>query len=108
MDELNPELTTIRVGGIPTHVSEAEFNCWFLCAPGFDQATLSMPGFVRMKFCTGDKPIAFILFDSAVSCSEAIQTLTGSGWNCQFAKNSLDQPSKKSFGGEGFLGGVVC
>lgn len=36
-------ITTIRVSGIPLHVTEAEFNCWFLFAPDFEQATLVPP-----------------------------------------------------------------
>lgn len=36
-------ITTIRVSGIPAHTTTYEFNCWFLFAPGFEQATLA-PG----------------------------------------------------------------
>eukprot|EP00746_Dinoflagellata_sp_MGD_P032744 gnl/MRDRNA2_/MRDRNA2_178050_c0_seq1.p1 gnl/MRDRNA2_/MRDRNA2_178050_c0~~gnl/MRDRNA2_/MRDRNA2_178050_c0_seq1.p1 ORF type:complete len:309 (-),score=63.31 gnl/MRDRNA2_/MRDRNA2_178050_c0_seq1:21-947(-) len=36
-------ITTIRVSGIPAHTTVYEFNCWFLFAPGFEQATLA-PG----------------------------------------------------------------
>lgn len=36
-------ITTIRVSGIPLHVTETEFNCWFLFAPGFEAATLVPP-----------------------------------------------------------------
>lgn len=40
MGDFGEEVTTIRVGGIPTHTTDTEFNCWFLFAPGFEQATL--------------------------------------------------------------------
>jgi len=33
-------VTTIRVINVPSHTSESEFNCWFLFADGFEQATL--------------------------------------------------------------------
>jgi len=33
-------VTTIRVSGVPVHVTEPDFNCWFLFADGFEQATL--------------------------------------------------------------------
>lgn len=36
-------ITTIRVSGIPLHVTESEFNCWFLFAPDFEQGTLVPP-----------------------------------------------------------------
>lgn len=34
-------IVTVRVSGLPPHVTESEFNCWFLFAPGFEQATLA-------------------------------------------------------------------
>lgn len=37
----NDPITTIRVTGIPPHVAESEFNCWFLFAGGFEQAALA-------------------------------------------------------------------
>lgn len=40
MDPSGEAVTTIRVSGIPLHVSEPDFNCWFLFADGFEQATL--------------------------------------------------------------------
>jgi len=34
-------VVTIRMSGIPPHVTEADFNCWFMFAQGFEQATLA-------------------------------------------------------------------
>lgn len=36
-------ITTVRVVGVPQSSTDAEFNCWFMCAYGFEQATLGPP-----------------------------------------------------------------
>eukprot|EP00933_Yihiella_yeosuensis_P042112 TRINITY_DN3661_c0_g1_i1.p1 TRINITY_DN3661_c0_g1~~TRINITY_DN3661_c0_g1_i1.p1 ORF type:complete len:385 (+),score=108.00 TRINITY_DN3661_c0_g1_i1:70-1224(+) len=37
----NQPVTTIKVSNLPAHVTESEFNCWFIFAQGFEQATLA-------------------------------------------------------------------
>eukprot|EP00747_Dinoflagellata_sp_TGD_P123334 gnl/TRDRNA2_/TRDRNA2_173799_c5_seq3.p1 gnl/TRDRNA2_/TRDRNA2_173799_c5~~gnl/TRDRNA2_/TRDRNA2_173799_c5_seq3.p1 ORF type:complete len:391 (+),score=71.90 gnl/TRDRNA2_/TRDRNA2_173799_c5_seq3:174-1346(+) len=43
MDPSGERITTIRISGLPSHTREADFNCWFLFAADFEQATLA-PG----------------------------------------------------------------
>eukprot|EP00419_Tripos_fusus_P012999 CAMPEP_0172668894 /NCGR_PEP_ID=MMETSP1074-20121228/9342_1 /TAXON_ID=2916 /ORGANISM="Ceratium fusus, Strain PA161109" /LENGTH=401 /DNA_ID=CAMNT_0013485599 /DNA_START=12 /DNA_END=1217 /DNA_ORIENTATION=+ len=64
-------IVTIRISGIPAHMSEPDFNCWFIFAPGFEQATLAPS---KGK---GVAQAGWARFDSFDAAQAAMQHLNG-------------------------------
>jgi len=95
-------VTTIMVSNVPSHTTETEFNCWFLCAPGFEQATL------RQKTASKQQQMGWARFSSVESADAVIQYLNGRSLtqyqspectvlSVQFAKSNFkpSNPGKK-------------
>lgn len=68
---MSQSVTTIRVCGIPPHVTLTEFNGWFLFAPGFEQAKL---GDIRSQ---NGCQIGWARFENAPSAQASIEFLHG-------------------------------
>lgn len=64
-------VTTIRVVNVPSSTTEAEFNCWFIFADGFEQAQL------KATRGYGVSQLGWARFSSVEACQVAIQRLNG-------------------------------
>lgn len=64
-------VTTIRVVNVPSHTTEAEFNCWFIFADGFEQGQL------KATRGYGASQLGWARFSSVEACQVAIQRLNG-------------------------------
>jgi len=69
---LNEVVTTIRISGVPSHVTEADFNCWFMFAPGFERATLA-----PNKGPPGSPQAGWAKFNTVEEAQTAIMHLNG-------------------------------
>lgn len=76
-DRSSKSVTTIKVLNVPTHTTEADFNSWFLCAPGFEVGTV-IPSREPGASQTGRAK-----FSSVEAAQGAINILNGRPlWNC--------------------------
>mmetsp|Transcript_116217 Transcript_116217/g.211447 ORF Transcript_116217/g.211447 Transcript_116217/m.211447 type:complete len:447 (-) Transcript_116217:48-1388(-) len=89
----NGECDTMFIGNLASMVTEHDLS----------RVLQAYPGFVRLKFVMGPRPMAFALFDGVPNCQQAIDSMHGQALPtapeqamlCQFAKNSLDKPTPK-------------
>jgi len=64
-------VTTVRVINVPSHTTEAEFNCWFLFAEGFEQGQL------KATRGYGVSQLGWARFCSVEAAQVAIERLNG-------------------------------
>ncbi|CAE8631928.1 unnamed protein product [Polarella glacialis] len=64
-------ITSIRVSNMPPHITESEFNCWFLFAHGFEQATLAP------SKTPGGQQAGWARFATVEAAQQAVQYLSG-------------------------------
>lgn len=85
-------VTTIRIVNVPSYTNEADFNSWFLFAPGFEVATVSPAR------APGASQTGWAKFESAEAAESAIYNLDGRFLvNCPEGTKLKVEWAKKNF-----------